>query len=76
MREYKYCAVLHTEDGTDTDFVFHVFGINKENAVENIKTLLPQLVYSVKSIVRINITDRKRNGKSQSMAFVDMGQCF
>ena len=73
MREYKYRAILHTEDGTNLDFVYDVYGTDKEDAIKNIDVCFP---CSVKSIERVNITDKKRSRKSLSMAFVDMGQCF
>ena len=73
MRKYKYRAILHTENETDFDFVFDVLGTNKKDALENIDLPIP---YSVKSIERVNITERKRTEKSMSLAFVDMGQCF
>lgn len=73
MRKYKYRAILHTEDGTNFDFVYDVYGTNKENAIKNIDVCFP---CSVKSIKRVNITDKKRSKKFLSMAFVDMGQCF
>ena len=73
MREYKYRAILHTEDGTNLDFVYDVYGTDKENAIKNIDVCFP---CSVKNIERVNITDKKRNRKSMSMALVDMGQCF
>lgn len=73
MREYKYRSILHTEDGTNLDFVYDVYGTNRENAISNIDVCFP---CSVKSIKRVNITDKKRGRKSMSMAFVDMGQCF
>lgn len=72
MRKYKYRAILHTEDGTNMDFVYDVFGTNKQDAVQNIDVCFPA---SIKSISRINITDNKRKKKEVlSMAVVDMGQ--
>ena len=77
MRESKYCAILHTEDGTNSDIVYKVYGANKAAAIQNIATNLKNISpYTVKSITRINATDRKINKKSASLAFVDMGQCF
>lgn len=71
MRKYKYCAILHTEDGTDVDFVYYTYGENKEKAIKNIDVCFP---CSVKSIKKVNITEQKIERKHLSMAFVDMGQ--
>ena len=72
MREYKYQAILHTEDGTDLDFVYYTYGKNKKDAISKIDLMFP---CSIKSIFRVNITENKRTKRiQQSLAFVDMGQ--
>ena len=74
MREYKYRAILHTEDGTNFDLVWDVYGKNKADAISRIDLMFP---FSIKEIYRVNITDRKRSKREQpGLAFVDMGQCF
>lgn len=81
MRKYKYCAILGiTTDGKSWyDIVWDVYGVNKEDAIKNIDLSVSSscVKYSVKSIKRINITERKRNRRdlSPSIASVDMGQC-
>ena len=51
MKQQKYRVILHTEDGTNLDFVYNVCGTNKETAIRNINVCFP---CSVKSIERVN----------------------
>ena len=60
MREYKYCAILHTEDGTDFDIAWKVYGKNKADAISKIDLMFP---FSIKEIFRVNITDRKSGNR-------------
>lgn len=72
MRMYKYAMILHTEDGTNRNFVWEVYGANKIDAINKIDLMFP---FSIKSVHRVNITDRKREKReSPSLAYVDMGQ--
>ena len=34
MRMYRYQFILHTEDGTNVDFVYYANGINKADAAQ------------------------------------------
>lgn len=72
MREYKYQAILHTEDGSDIDYVHYVYGKNKQDAISKIDLMFP---FSVKDIYRVNITENRRAKRVQpDLSFVDMGQ--
>jgi hypothetical protein len=52
MRKYRYQFILHTEDGTDVDFVYYAYGVNKKDAVQKIDLFFP---FSIKSGKRVNI---------------------
>ena len=79
MREYRYCAILHTEDGSNFDMPYWVYGKNKADVIAKIEAepMFDGFPITIKEVTRVNITDKKRNRAMQpDLAFVDMGQCF